>query len=244
MKKHSPGARLQAAAGYARNGSFIADIGTDHAYLPVYLLESGISSGAVATDINRGPLDRAAVNIAAAGLADRVVLKLTDGLYGVEEYSPRDIFILGMGGELIARILADSDYIKNEDIRLVLQPMTRQAALRRFLADNGFCVEDELLVREDGRIYQLICAHYSGISYEPNELELMVGAINLRRGGELLQEYCERLARELDASARGKLMGRDISGADADKRLAQKLRSIGRIQASLSQKCERNDHRK
>ena len=132
MTPKSPGARLLAAAGYARQGKFIADVGTDHAYLPVYLAEAGVSAGAVATDINRGPLERAAANVAAAGLSDKITLRLADGLDGVEAFCPEDIFILGMGGELIARILGNSDSIKNENIRLILQPMTRQAALRRF----------------------------------------------------------------------------------------------------------------
>lgn len=152
MIARSPGARLKAAAGYARQDKMIADIGTDHAYLSVYLIGSGISRGAVATDINRGPLERAAANVAAAGLADRITLRLCDGLAGVEAFCPQDIFILGMGGELIARILGESEMIKNEDIRLILQPMTRQAAVREFLLCGGFCIDDEVLVEEDGRI--------------------------------------------------------------------------------------------
>ena len=115
MMGKTPGARLCAAAGYARQGKLIADVGTDHAYLPVYLVESGVSKGALATDINRGPLERAAANVAAAGLCDRITLRLADGLDGVADLAPEDIFILGMGGELIARILGDSEYIKNKD---------------------------------------------------------------------------------------------------------------------------------
>lgn len=228
MNVKTPGVRLKAAAGYARPGKFIADVGTDHAYLPVYLLESGISSGALATDINRGPLERAAANVAGAGLGDRITLRLADGLRGAEEFCPEDIFILGMGGELIARILGDSEYIKNEKIRLVLQPMTRQAALRRFLLEGGFRIDDEVLVKDEGgRIYQIICAGYDGVRRTADEASLLCGAIILSRGGELCREYTARLERELAASAAGKRCGKDFDAAASDEALAASLRREG-----------------
>lgn len=224
MTVRSPGARLIAAAGYARQGKFIADVGTDHAYLPVYLLERGVSAGALATDINRGPLERAAANVAAAGLSDRITLRLADGLDGVEAFRPEDIFVLGMGGELIARILGGSEYIKNENIRLVLQPMTRQAALRRFLLDGGFCIDDEVLVGDEGdRIYQLICAHYDGCRRTADDSSLLAGAMILSCGGDLCREYIARLCRELSVSAAGKRRGGDEISAAADDALAADL---------------------
>lgn len=223
MIARSPGARLKAAAGYARQDKMIADIGTDHAYLPVYLIGLGISRGAVATDINRGPLERAAANVAAAGLADRITLRLCDGLAGVEAFCPQDIFILGMGGELIARILGESEMIKNEDIRLILQPMTRQAAVREFLLCGGFCIDDEVLGEEDGRIYQLICAHYDGVRRTASTAAMLVGAGVLGSGSDLCRRYRERLSRELSASAAGKRRGGALDAAELDEQLAREL---------------------
>lgn len=223
MVMRSPGARLLAAAGYAEKGKMIADIGTDHAYLPVYLVGSGISRGAVATDINRGPLERAAANVAAAGLEDRISLRLCDGLDGVEEYHPQNIFILGMGGELIARILGESEIIKSGGVRLILQPMTRQAAVRVFLLSGGFFIDDEILVEEEGRIYQMICAHYDGIRRTADTAAVLVGAGILNRGGDLCRRYKERLCRELSASAEGKRRGGAVSSAEADEALAREL---------------------
>lgn len=155
----------------------------------------------MATDINRGPLERAAANVAAAGLSDKITLRLADGLDGVEAFCPEDIFILGMGGELIARILGNSDYIKNENIRLILQPMTRQAALRRFLLDSGFLIEDERLVLGDGgRIYQIICAHWDGVRRSAAEAALAVGAdksfARRRTARGIYRAPCARAARE------------------------------------------------
>ncbi len=229
MTLTAPGARLTAAAGFARHGRRIADIGTDHAYLPVFLVGRGMSVSAVATDINRGPLERAASNIEAAGMTDRISLRLADGLRGVEPFAPEDIFILGMGGELIARICGDSDYIKNENIRLILQPMTRQAALRRYLLAGGFRIDDECLVKDEGeRIYQIICAHYDGVRRSANEAVLAVGEHNMRRGGDVLRQYCLRLKDELERSAAGKRKGHEPDSALADERLAACFGKVAR----------------
>ena len=129
-----------------------------------------------------------------------------------------------MGGELIARILGDSEYIKNKDIRLILQPMTRQSALRRFLLEGGFCIDDERLVDDDGgRIYQIIVAHYDGRRRTADEASLLAGAMILSRGGELCDRYVARLGRELSYSAAGKRKGGDLSAAEADEALATAL---------------------
>ena len=89
-----PGKRLEAAAKLVRPGAFVADIGTDHAYLPIYLVGKGIATRAVASDINRGPLDRAASNIRAAGLEERITLLLTDGVVGLCGLGITDYIIL------------------------------------------------------------------------------------------------------------------------------------------------------
>ncbi len=157
----------------------------------------------------------------------QLMSQLTSELFDITEFAhhaPEDIFILGMGGELIARILGDSEYIKNKDIRLILQPMTRQAALRRFLLEGGFCIDDERLVDDDGgRIYQIIVAHYDGRRRTADEASLLAGAMILSRGGELCDRYVARLGRELSYSAAGKRKGGDLSAAEADEALAAAL---------------------
>jgi len=168
--------RLKAAASFARPGKRFADIGTDHAYLPVYLCGSGIAPGGVASDIGKGPLARAGANIRASGMEDKISARLADGLDGVAVFSPEDIYVLGMGGELIARILGASEYIKQSGIRLILQPMTHPQDLRKYLVENGFSIDDELIVTDKpvapdteviplkNRIYQIICARFTGKS--------------------------------------------------------------------------------
>ncbi len=201
--------RLEAAASFAQRGVRIADIGTDHAYLPIYLYTSGIISGGVASDINEGPTDRARANVRGWGAQGAISVLRTDGLSGIEEYSPDNIFILGMGGELIVKILDDAPWVKNGK-RLVLQPMTHPEILREYLYKNGFDIIDERIV-EDDKLYQIICAEYSGNIYTPTESELYFGKLNIERGGELL----EKLLLHARAVYEQRIKGKMLAGADS-----------------------------
>ena len=203
--------RLLAAASFVRRGAVFADIGTDHAYLPVFLVSSGIVERAFAADINRGPLDRADENIALSGLAGQIETRLTDGLCGLEGLSITDIAICGMGGELIARIINDAPWVRDENVRLILQPMTKAELLREYLTSQGFRMVDETLVESD-RVYQVICAEFCGEKEEYTPLELLLGRYNLSRGGELLSTLVEALKRTLNTRIEGKrVSGRDSS---------------------------------
>lgn len=220
--------RLEAAASFARQGARIADIGTDHAYLPIYLYAKGVIRGGVASDINEGPTDRARLNIRAWGAESAIEVLRTDGLSGIESYDPEDIFILGMGGELIARIISDAPWVR-EGKRLVLQPMTHPEILREYLYKNGFTVTDEALVEED-KIYQIICAEYVGVSEDADAAELMFGKRNIARGGELLTKLLVRI-REVYV---GRVEGKARAGADA----SDELEMIKTIDRMLEGGCE------
>ena len=198
-----------AAAEECREGSFIADVGTDHAYLPVYLAREGKIRGAVASDINEGPITRAKENIADAGLSEKIDTLLCNGLSGVESYDPDDIFILGMGGELIAWIIGQADFIHKKGKRLILQPMTHSEILRRSLLVNGFEIVKEKLVIED-KLYQIIVAEFIGrtIAYTP--MELIFGKLNIEGNHPLLPLLIERTEKMVSM----KLMGKRIAGED------------------------------
>lgn len=213
------GKRLGAVAALVRPGVVLADVGTDHAYLPVFLVGSGHNPRAVASDINRGPLSRAAQTIAAAGLSDRIDTVLTDGLAGIEPYAPRDIVIAGMGGELIVKILSDTPFVRDPDVRLILQPMTRSAALRRFLASEGFAAEDHLC-RED-RVYEILTAQYGVPPYKLTEAEALVGKTCLAGNDPLASERLRTELRHL----RRKTEGLQRAGENTDdlRRLTAEL---------------------
>ncbi len=175
-------ARLYAAACLCGEGS-VADIGTDHALLPIYLVNRG-NTRALASDINEGPCERARINVASNGLTDKITVICRAGLDGIEDFAPDNIIIAGMGGELIASILAASDYPKTSRCKLILQPMTMHAELRRYLA-KGFEITDEVVVREahgsGWKHYQLIAARWDGVMREYSETEYRLGKLNLAR---------------------------------------------------------------
>lgn len=172
---HPLDARLACAASFVRPNAVLADVGTDHAYLPIALLAEGRIAYAYAADIAPGPLATARAHLAACAeedptLSARIRLVLTDGLAGLEDAAPAvtDISVCGMGGELIARILSDADFVRTPGIRLILQPMTMQPYLRRWLCENGFFVERERLCRtQNGKLYSVICCHYTGVCEAP-----------------------------------------------------------------------------
>lgn len=179
-KKPKLGKRLQCAAEQVRQGTFLADVGTDHAYLPIALALDGTVRGGVVTDIHRGPIERATEHIRAYGLENRLTPICCDGLASEECRRAEDILILGMGGELIADILSRAPWTKKAGTRLILQPMTHPELLRAFLCAEGYSIVGERLVSEE-RIYQIICAEYSGKTEEYTPLEQLLGKHNLAR---------------------------------------------------------------
>lgn len=195
--------RLEVAASFGRRGARVADIGTDHASLPIYLVGNGISPCALACDINEGPLRAAKINIASAELSDSIDTRLTDGLNGIEDYDPEDVYVLGMGGELISRIVLSSELSRKVGVRLILQPMTHTHDLRRDLLANGFNIVDETLVRDRDRVYQIIVAEYDGIVRTATQVELWLGKKNIECGGEDLRTLASLYAFGLEKKIKG-----------------------------------------
>ena len=194
-------------------GSRLADVGCDHAYVPIAAVGSGISVFAYASDVREGPLERARGNVEAAGLSDRIVLALADGLHG-------------MGGELIARIIDEAPFLRTPAVTLILQPMTSPYELRSYLFTHGFGAVRERLACEDGRIYQLLSCRYTGISPIYTEAELEVGKdhedTELR--GKLYRKYIEKYDKIIE--------GITASGKDAGPQR--------RVRGELIEKYENN----
>ena len=198
-----PDTRLLSAVPYLTRGGRVADIGTDHAYLPIYLIREGIVSHALACDINEGPILSARKNIAEAGLSDRIDTLRTDGLHGVEKYNPDDVMIFGMGGELIVRILSEAPWIKTANAGLILQPMSRVSVLREWLLDNGFAIVGETVTFED-KYYQTLCARYCGERSSYSAVELQVGRLNIANRPSHFEGLVRHEIAVLDAVIRGK----------------------------------------
>ena len=204
--------RLMTAVGFARGGVF-ADVGTDHGYLPIYLYKKGLVKRAVASDINEMPLDSARKNIALHGAVGGIDTVLSDGLKALKGFAPDDIAIFGMGGELICRIVGDAPWTKDEKIRLILQPMTKQDEVRAFLLENGYSIVGESLSYDDGKYYQTICAEFFGTCEEYTKTELILGKHNIKRGGELFKGFLEN---RLEVY-RTRLVGKRVAGLECEE---------------------------
>ncbi len=152
--------RLQCAARQVRMGSRLADIGTDHALLPVALVRSGVCPYAVASDIRTDPAERARRAVEEAQLADRIEVRLGPGLSVLQPEEADDLVIAGMGGETIVSILGEAPWIRSSHFRLILQPMSRPEVLRRWLHRAGFLLEAEPAVEDGGHLYSILRAHY------------------------------------------------------------------------------------
>ena len=149
--------RLMTIVKFIPAGSVVADIGTDHAILPVYLIKQGISEKVIAGDLNKGPLEMAEKNVLEAGLLDKIILRQGNGLEIIDAGEVDTVVIAGMGGSTIREIIENAGNAAYSLKRLVLQPMNDSRRLRKWLVKSGWGIEDEDIVEEDGRLYEVIC---------------------------------------------------------------------------------------
>lgn len=156
--------RLIAVAELLGKKEAVVDVGTDHGFLPVYIIKNNLAERVIACDIAKGPLSVASSNIKKYKLENKISLRLADGLSGVAPNECDGITIAGMGGETIARIIDETPWIfnKKSGYTLVLQPMSCDDRLRQYLTDNCFNIEKEKAVFSKGRVYTVMRASYIG----------------------------------------------------------------------------------
>ena len=189
--------RLLAVANFAKKGSKVADVGTDHAYIPIWLVTRGVSDFAVAMDINKGPLLRAKENITKFNLEDKITTKLSDGLEGLEKDEADTVIIAGMGGVLINRILDDAKALYPSIKHFILQPMTAIEETRKFLSENGFLIENECLAKEDDKIYTVLSVIRGKMKIE-DEVNLYIGKPLIENRDPLLKDLLSGRIYELN----------------------------------------------
>lgn len=136
-------------------GNKIADIGTDHAYIPIYLIENNLAEYIIAGDVRQGPVDIARANVEKYNLSDKIDVRLGSGLSVIKKGEVDTIIIAGMGGQLISEIL-NADIEKARKCNLVLQPMNAQYELRKYLISNGFSITDEDIAIEGFKVYNVM----------------------------------------------------------------------------------------
>lgn len=190
--------RLRAIASQVPHGARFADIGTDHAYLPVWLLLQGTLDRAIAADLRAGPLGRAKKTAAQYGVAGRISFRLCDGLSGIQPEEADVIAIAGMGGDTIISILASAFWVRREGKTLLLQPMTAHPELRRWLRGQGYAIAGEQIAREGNRLYSIWTVRGGEMpDYSPGELWAGRQSSDPLRG-EYLSYVLRKVRRVLD----------------------------------------------
>ena len=156
--------RLSLCADFVRVGAKLADVGTDHAYLPVHLALSGKIASAIAADINADPLSRGKQTIDKYDVSHLVSTRLSDGLKAFDADEVTDIVIAGMGADTIISIISNALWLKDNSKRLILQPMTKSERVITYLYDNGFEIQDQKCCIAEGKPYTVLCVRYTGHS--------------------------------------------------------------------------------
>lgn len=191
------GKRLREIASFVPCGSIVADIGTDHALLPINLVEKGLSPRAIASDVHRGPYEAAKEAICARGLREKIDLRLGDGLKILSPGEAHVAVIAGMGGNTIREVLNASPEVVGSLKRLILQPMADIYDLRRWLVHNGWLLADEKLVSEGERLYVIIAAD-PGVEKVTDPLSLEIGPRLLEKQDPYLPLFLEKKVQDLE----------------------------------------------
>ena len=198
--------RLKAVAEMITPGQTVADIGCDHAYLPIYLIRENISPKVIACDINEGPVKRAKGNVDDVDLSDKIEVRQGDGLGALLPQEARSIVLAGMGGKLMIKILEEGADIVKGAFEIIMEPQSEVAALRHFLQDNKLHIISENMVSEEGKFYPLIKAVHGDMRWD-REIYFRYGKILLREENPVLHEflvfekdYLSNLIKELSAN--------------------------------------------
>ena len=184
--------RLLTVASMVENDSVVADIGTDHAYIPIYLVEQGVCKKAIAMDVNPGPLERAREHILASGLSEQIVTRLSDGLAKLSENEADTYVIAGMGGPLMVSILARRMDLLQKGKTLVLQPQSEIGEVREFLIHNHYKIIREEMFYDMEKTYVAMKAIISKESITYTKTQYIFGKLLLEKLDPVLFEYLQK----------------------------------------------------
>lgn len=213
MKPVQLSERLLAAAGMVTKGNIVADIGCDHAYTSIYLCQAGIAPKVIAMDVNKGPLAGAKAHVEEADLAEKIDIRLSDGLQKLLPGEADTVLLCGMGGLLMIKILSDYPEVTASLKELILQPQSEVGEVRRFLHKQGYEITKEHMLKEDGKFYMMMRAVLCDEpqNYE-KECEYLYGKLLLEEKNEVLSEFLDREHR-LRSDVLAALSGQDTENA-------------------------------
>ncbi len=183
--------RLQAVADLVSEGLVVADVGTDHGYIPIYLIETKKSPKAFAMDVNKGPLLRAKEHIAEHGLTSLIETRLSDGVRALETGECECVVVAGMGGALTIKIMEEGKDIFRNLKEFVLQPQSELQKVRAYLYQNAYSIVEENMVIDDGKFYPMFRV-INGQSQEYHAIELCYGKLLLEQKNAVLKTFLEK----------------------------------------------------
>ncbi|MDD3339622.1 MAG: class I SAM-dependent methyltransferase [Lachnospiraceae bacterium] len=222
--------RLQAVAELVTPGMRLADVGTDHAYIPIYLVQQKRIPSAVAMDVKQGPLERARANIEGYQLGSYIDVRLSDGLQALQPQEADTVVIAGMGGPLVQRIMTRGEKVLEQMQECILQPQSEIAQVRAFLAEQGYCITAENMIEEDGKYYPMMRVCHGKMHFTGNA-ETKYGPCLLRDRNPVLLAY---LKREQQVQEKIKQQVTEHGRQDAEKRLLEIEREMQDITAALA----------
>ena len=224
--------RLEMVASFVERGSRIADIGTDHGYLPIALIERGVSPGAIAMDIGQGPLARAKEHVLACGMEDKIELRLSDGLAELKPGEADSVVIAGMGGELVLHILEQGRALWESKVAFVLYPQSELDKVRNYLDNNGFCIASEAIFFDEGKFYTVMLAKRGRMSLG-RPAHYLYGKYLMEARDSVLALYLEKEKARMQAILR-ELEGQETKKAqEAREKLLCELGWIKEVQDEM-----------
>ena len=194
--------RMLMAARMVRSGNAVADIGTDHAYLPAYLILRGISPKALACDVRKGPLENAKKTVEAYSIEDKITLRLSDGFDEINPSEADDLIMCGMGGTLMEQLVSRTHWLKDKSKRIIVQPQSHAEDIRRFFIENGFEILFEDACIDGGKLYCAMAAEYTGETEEKPLSYIYSGELSKSKKQEakmFLDNINSRLKKKLEA---------------------------------------------
>lgn len=224
--------RLSAVAGLVTEGASVADIGTDHGYIPIWLAKRDPAVKLIAMDVNEGPLERAREHILAEGLSDRIDLRLSDGFSALDPGEVHTIIAAGMGGGLVIHILEANPAVTDSVQEFILQPQSEIERVRAYLEREGYTIVREEMVEEDGKYYPMMKAVHRREITPYSEVELLYGRDLLRRRHPVLRDFLlrdERIREDiLERLRRAGTPGAVQRQEDVERELARIREALGR----------------
>lgn len=214
--------RLETVISFVETGSKIADVGTDHGYVPIALVERGIASHGVAMDVRVGPLERAKEHIGQHGMEQMIETRLSDGVERLEAGEADTVIAAGMGGELVIHILKDGKRLWGDVRHWILSPQSEIEKVRSFLGENGFLIDREDMVEEDGKYYTVMDV-IRGRMGKLEPWELLYGSCLVREKHPVLREFLVKERKSLEGILEG-LKGQD--GENAKRRAGELKQKI------------------